>query len=72
MIKDIDQVIKELVKLREEVHDLLRANHEMKNILDGVHNRPLTVESVKLKKVKPTDELVDDLIEAQGDYMYLG
>ena len=24
----IDQVIKELVKLREEVHDMLRANHD--------------------------------------------
>ena len=43
----------------------------MKNILDGVHNRPLTVETVKLTKVKSTDELVDDFIATQGDYMDL-
>ena len=59
VIKDIDRVIKELVKLREEVYDILRANHEMKNILDGVPSRPLAVESVKLKT---TAQLVDDLM----------
>ena len=62
VIKDIDRVIKELVKLREEVYDILRANHEMKNILDGVPSRPLAVESVKLKT---TAQLVDDLIKTQ-------
>ena len=62
VIKDIDRVIKELVKLQEEVYDILRANHEMKNILDGVPSRPLAVESVKLKT---TAQLVDDLIKTQ-------
>ena len=61
VIKDIDRVIKELVKIQEEMYDILRANHEMKNMLDGVPSRPLDVESVKLKKVKPTAQLVDDL-----------
>ena len=65
VIKDIDRVIKELVKLQEEVYDILRANHEMKNILDGVPSRPLAVEAVKLKKVKTTAQLVDDLIKTQ-------
>ena len=65
VIKDIDRVIKELAKLREEMYDILRANHEMKNILDGVPSRPLAVESVKLRKVKPTAQLVDDLIKTQ-------
>ena len=65
VIKDIDRVIKELVKLQEEMYDILRANQEMKNILDGVHNHPLSVESVKLRKVKPTAQLVDDLIKTQ-------
>ena len=62
MIKDIDRVIKELVKLQEEVYDILRANHEMKNILDGVPSRPLAVEAVT---VKPTAQLVDDPIKTQ-------
>ena len=62
VIKDIDRVIKELAKLREEMYDILRANHEMKNILDGVPSRPLAVESVKLKT---TAQLVDDLIKTQ-------
>ena len=62
VIKDIDRVIKELVKLQEEMYDILRANHEMKNILDGVPSRPLAVESVKLKT---TAQLVDDLIKTQ-------
>ena len=62
MIKDIDRVMTELAKLREEVYDILRANHEMKNILDGVPSRPLAVESVKLKT---TAQLVDDLIKTQ-------
>ena len=62
VIKDIDRVIKELVKLQEEVYDILRANQEMKNILDGVHSRPLAVEAVT---VKPTAQLVDDLIKTQ-------
>ena len=63
--KDIDRVMTELAKLREEVYDILRANQEMKNILDGVPSRPLAVESVKLKKVKNTAQLVDDLIKTQ-------
>ena len=62
VIKDIDRVMTELAKLREEVYDILRANHEMKNILDGVPSRPLAVESVKLKT---TAQLVDDLIKTQ-------
>ena len=65
VIKDIDRVMTELAKLREEVYDILRANQEMKNILDGVHNRPSAVESVKLRKVKPMAQLVDDLIKTQ-------
>ena len=65
VIKDIDRVMTELAKLREEVYDILRANQEMKNILDGVHSRPLAVESVKLTKVKPTAQLVDDLNKTQ-------
>ena len=62
VIKDIDRVMTELAKLREEVYDILRANQEMKNILDGVHNRPLAAEAVT---VKPTAQLVDDLIKTQ-------
>ena len=62
VIKDIDRVMTELAKLREEVYDILRANHEMKNILDGVPSRPLAVEAVT---VKPTAQLVDDLIKTQ-------
>ena len=62
VIKDIDRVMTELVKLREEVYDILRANQELKNILDGVPSRPLAVESVKLKN---TAQLVDDLIKTQ-------
>ena len=62
VIKDIDRVMTELVKLREEVYDILRANQEMKNILDGVPSRPLAVEAVT---VKPTAQLVDDLIKTQ-------
>ena len=50
VIKDIDRVMTELAKLREEVYDILRANQEMKNILDGVPTRPLAGESVKLGK----------------------
>ena len=65
VIKDIDRVMTELAKLREEVYDILRANQEMKNILDGVHSNPLSVESVKLRKVKTTAQLVDDLIKTQ-------
>ena len=60
--KDIDRVMTELAKLREEVYDILRANQEMKNILDGVPSRPLAVEAVT---VKPTAQLVDDLIKTQ-------
>ena len=62
VIKDIDRVMTELVKLREEVYDILRANQEMKNILDGVPSRPLAVEAVT---GKPTAQLVDDLIKTQ-------
>ena len=62
VIKDIDRVMTELAKLREEVYDILRANHEMKNMLDGVPSRPLDVEVVT---VKPTAQLVDDLIKTQ-------
>ena len=62
VIKDIDRVMTELVKLREEVYDILRANQEMKNILDGVHNRPLAAEAVT---VKPTAQIVDDLIKTR-------
>ena len=62
VIKDIDRVMTELAKLREEVYDILRANQEMKNILDGVPSRPLAVEAVT---VKPTAQLVDDLIKTQ-------
>ena len=62
VIKDIDRVMTELTKLREEVYDILRANQEMKNILDGVHSRPLAVEAVT---VKTTAQLVDDLIKTQ-------
>ena len=62
VIKDIDRVMTELAKLREEVYDMLRANQEMKNMLDGVHSRPLAVEAVT---VKPTAQLVDDLIKTQ-------
>ena len=65
VIKDIDRVMTELAKLREEVYDILRANQEMKNMLDGVHNRPLTAEAVALSAVKPTAQLVDDLIKTQ-------
>ena len=61
-LNDIDRVMTELAKLREEVYDILRANQEMKNILDGVHSRPLAVEAVT---VKPTAQLVDDLIKTQ-------
>ena len=57
VIKDIDRVMTELAKLREEVYDILRANHETKNMLDGVHSRPLDVEVVT---VKTTAQLVDD------------
>ena len=62
VIKDIDRVMTELAKLREEVYDMLRAKQEMKNMLDGVHSRPLAVEAVT---VKPTAQLVDDLIKTQ-------
>ena len=62
VIKDIDRVMTELANLREEVYDILRANQEMKNILDGVPSRPLAVEAVT---VKPTAQLVDDLIKTQ-------
>ena len=62
VIKDIDRVMTELAKLREEVYDILRANQEMKNMLDGVHNRALTAEAVT---VKTTAQLVDDLIKTQ-------
>ena len=62
VIKDIDRVMTELAKLREEVYDILRANQEMKNILDAVPSRPLAVEAVT---VKPTAQLVDDLIKTQ-------
>ena len=62
VIKDIDRVMTELAKLREEVYDILRANQEMKNMLDGVHSRPLAVEAVT---EKTTAQLVDDLIKTQ-------
>ena len=66
VIKDIDRVMTELTKLREEVYDMLRANREMKNMLDGVHSRPLAVEAVTVSApVKPTAQLVDDLIKTQ-------